>query len=146
MTRMPGRRRRLRLLSLCGALGLLAGATPMWGQAQTATYTALQAEAGEVAYQDVCASCHKADLAGTAFEAPELAGSSFLSMWNGRPARELFAYIKAAMPPAGRKPDDETLTNIVAYILRQNGMRAGFSPFAATADGAIVTPAQPARD
>ena len=104
-----------------------------------AGYQASQAQAGEAAYRDVCASCHQRNLGG-AFEAPELAGASFLSLWRGRPARDLFDYIKVAMPPAGRKPSDATLTDIVAYILRQNGMDAGDSPLAATSDGAIGEP------
>ena len=73
-----------------------------------------------------------------AFEAPELAGPNFLGMWGGRPANDLFEYVKVAMPPAGRKPTDESLANIVAYILQQNGMDAGGRPLTATTEGAIV--------
>ena len=122
---------------LFGAAGLLAATALMQGQAPAASYTASQAQAGEVAYLDVCSSCHMSNLAG-AFEAPELAGPSFLGMWGGRPANELFDYVKVAMPPAGRKPTDESLTSIVAYILQQNGMDAGGAPFAATTEGAIA--------
>ena len=46
-------------------------------------------------------------------------------MWTGRPVRELLGYVKAAMPPAGRQPDEDTLTAIVAYILRENGAAPG---------------------
>jgi len=127
-------------LAVLGMVGPLGPAAPLGAQAP-ARFTTSQARAGEEGYQDVCASCHKADLSGN-FEAPPLAGSDFLSLWGGRPARELFAYVKAAMPPAGRKPDDEALTNIVTYILRRNGMRAGGTPFATTEDG-VIAPAAP---
>ena len=120
-----------------GAANLLAASALVQGQAPAASYTASQAQAGEVAYQDACSSCHMSNLAG-AFEAPELAGPTFLGMWGGRPAHDLFEYVKVAMPPAGRKPPDESLTNIVAYILQQNGMDAGATPLAATTEGAIA--------
>ena len=85
------------------------------------------------------------DLAG-AFEAPQLAGPSFRNMWGGRLARDLIDYITVAMPPAGQKPSDEAFTNIVAYILQQNGMDAGDTPLVATTDGAIgTTPGDAAR-
>ena len=129
-------------MTVLGTLGLLAATTQTRGQAPAASYTAHQARAGEVAYQNVCGSCHMADLAG-AFEAPELAGPNFLNMWGGRPASELFEYIKVAMPPAGRKPSDEAFTNIVAYILQQNGMDAGDRPLVPTADGALGATAPP---
>ncbi len=102
-----------------------------------ASYTTSQAEAGEETYQDVCASCHQPDLAG-ASDTPQLAGDTFLGMWGGRPAAELFAYVNAAMPPAGRKPDADALMDVVAYILRKNGMASGSSRLDATAPGIIA--------
>lgn len=104
-----------------------------------ASYTRAQAEAGEETYQDVCASCHKPDLSG-ASDTPPLAGDTFLGMWGGRPAAELFAYVNAAMPPAGRKPDAETLLDVVAYILKQNGMPSGRSPLHGAASGMVARP------
>jgi len=109
----------------------------MQGQSPAASYTARQAQAGAVTYQDVCSSCHLSDLAG-GFEAPELAGRNFLGMWGGRQASDLFDYVKVAMPPAGRKPTDDALMNIVAYILQQNGMDAGGNPLGLTTEGAIA--------
>ncbi len=122
---------------------LIAGAilvlSPAVASGQTpASYTVSQARVGEATYQDVCASCHRHDLAG-ASDTPELAGAAFRGMWGGRPASDLFDYIKAAMPPAGRKPDDESLTAVVAYILRKNGMPSGSTPLEATAAGAIAS-------
>ena len=106
-----------------------------------ASYHGSQALSGQATYRNVCASCHQRDLAG-GFDAPELAGPNFMSMWRGRPVHELFDYIKVAMPPAGLKPDDIALTNIVAYILQQNGLDSGISPLVATAPNPIGTSAR----
>ena len=100
-------------------------------------YLADQARTGEAAYRNVCASCHQADLSG-GFDTPELAGPAFRSLWGGRPVRDLLGYIEAAMPPAGRQPDEATRAAIVAYILRQNGAEAGGAPLSAASEGMIA--------
>ena len=101
-----------------------------------AGYLASQARAGEAAYRDVCASCHRRDLSG-GLDTPELAGPTFRGMWSGRPVRELLGYVEAAMPPAGRQPDEATLAAIVAYILQQNGAGAGGAALSAASAGTI---------
>ena len=103
-----------------------------------ARYLASQAQTGELAYRDACASCHRRDMSG-GFDTPQLAGSAFRSMWTGRPVRELLGYVKAAMPPAGRQPDDDTLTAIVAYILRENGAAPGGAALSSASAG-VITP------
>ena len=114
-----------------------AGARPPTAPAAPpARYLASQARAGEAAYRDVCASCHRRDLSG-GLDTPELAGRAFRSMWGGRPVRELLGYVEAAMPPAGRQPDEATLAAIVAYILRQNGADAGDAALSATSANII---------
>lgn len=97
---------------------------------------ASQARTGELAYRDVCASCHQRDLSG-GFDTPALAGSAFRSLWTGRPVRELLGYVKAAMPPAGRQPDEDTLAAIVAYILRENGALPGGPALSSASAGTI---------
>lgn len=84
----------------------------------------------------MCASCHRRDLSG-GLDTPELAGSAFRSMWGGRPVRELLGYVEAAMPPAGSRPDENTLAAIVAYILQQNGAGAGDAALSAASAGII---------
>ena len=123
----------LRTALLGAGLALAAGAQP-----PAASFTARQAALGRIAYEDSCGSCHRTTLAGVVGEFPELAGAEFRGMWGGRPARELVAYIRVAMPPAGHKPDEETLTAIAAYILERNGMRAGDTPLTAETDGVIT--------
>ena len=103
-----------------------------------AGYTEDQARAGQLVYESVCASCHLANLQGD-FEAPELARPNFLNRWGGREVHELFVHMQATMPPAGRKPSDESFTNIIAYVLERNGQEAGSPRLLATATTLIPT-------
>ena len=59
-------------MTVFGVVGLLAATIQIQGQAPAADYTASQAQAGDVAYQNLCASCHLANLAG-ASDSPQLA-------------------------------------------------------------------------
>ncbi len=113
-----------------------AAAGPSATPVTPARYLASQARAGEAAYQDVCASCHRRDMGG-GLDTPELAGPAFRSMWGGRPVRELLGYVEAAMPPAGRRPDEATRAAIVAYILQRNGAGAGDAALSAASAGVI---------
>ena len=84
-------------------------------------YTHEQAEAGEAVYRDACADCHLANLRGD-FEAPELAGRSFLRAWGDLPIRELLDNIRTTMPEdAPESLSHEEYRAIVAYIIRENG-------------------------
>lgn len=102
-----------------------------------ASFLAGQARNGAAAYRNVCATCHQGDLSG-GLDAPALAGPAFRGAWGGRPVRELLAYVRAAMPPAGRRPDDDTLAAIVAYVLQRNGARGGTAALSAASEGAIA--------
>ena len=120
------RMRRTALLALL-AVGVF-GSTVVLGQAPAvpAEYTATQADAGQLSYEQVCASCHLGNLSGS-FEAPELAGPNFMNAWGGRPIRELFDFIQATMPPAGQTPNARVTTNIIAYLLQANGVPSSAS-------------------
>ena len=102
-----------------------------------AGFLAGQARTGAAAYRDVCATCHQGDLSG-GLDAPALAGPAFRGMWGGRPVRDLLGYVRAAMPPAGRRPGEDTLAAIVAYILQRNGARAGTAALSAASGGTIA--------
>lgn len=111
-------------------------------QASTQTpagYTSDQAGTGESAFRNVCASCHMRDLTGGS-DTPALVGNNFRDMWRGRPVSDLVDYVKAAMPPGGRKPDDETLIAVVAYILHENDVLPGDTPLTAATEGNITWP------
>src|SRR5271167_1659312 len=84
-------------------------------------FTEAQAAAGRTAYQENCASCHLADMAGRN-EAPQLAGSNFMNTWGSRSTRDLVALIQTSMPPGnagGLSP--ETYADLAAFILAANG-------------------------
>jgi S-disulfanyl-L-cysteine oxidoreductase SoxD len=98
------------------------------GTAQAGTwdgvYTDAQAERGNVQFQQHCARCHGANLAGT-FEIPPLVGR-FISYWDGTTLDVLFDYISSAMPqdrPGSLSPAANT--DIVAFILKANNFPAG---------------------
>jgi alcohol dehydrogenase (cytochrome c) len=93
-------------------------------------FTAEQAAAGATNYQTNCSSCHATDLGGRN-EAPQLAGSNFLSAWGTRTAGELVAYIQTSMPPGTPGAlGDAAYANLGAYILQSNGALAGTQPLA----------------
>src|SRR5690606_23028402 len=106
------------------ALAALAAlwSSPRAGQGTGGPDTPAQAEAGGAAYQRWCASCHLADLSGAA-EAGALVGPGFRANWSGRPAAELLRSVRTRMPPSSPGSlDAETYADLVAYILRQNGV------------------------
>lgn len=91
----------------------------------TGPFTTGQADAGRAAYASACASCHGATLQG-AFEAPPLAGTSFLSVWRARSTRDLVDYIATRMPPDRSAALDEANSlAMAAYILEANGATPG---------------------
>lgn len=117
-----------------------------------AIFTAAQAEAGRVAYENTCGQCHTATLTGRKGEPGEtppveslsaayrtfigprgyvspLAGRSFIERWGSKTAAELIARFQETVPqfpPEGM--NGETTVNITAYILQMNGANAGSRP------------------
>ena len=106
--------------------GFFGGAAFAAGQpAGDGVHTARQAENGRAVYVRSCAICHRTDLRGN-FEAPPLAGASFLSFWGDRTPQALVERIRTTMPPdrPGRLREQDYL-DIVAYLLQANGAPAG---------------------
>jgi mono/diheme cytochrome c family protein len=98
--------------------------------ANDGVYTSVQAKRGEALYQNRCASCHGATLAGEI--APPLAGQNFLSLWGKPPLSELFDKIRTTMPADA----PGTLTrpqgaDVVAFVLQANQFPAGGSELVA---------------
>ena len=84
------------------------------------SFTAEQAAAGRVAFEQTCATCHGANLR----QLPNalLAGPEFVARWSNRGTNELISQTRSTMPPndpGGLGPD--VYTNIVAYLLQANG-------------------------
>ena len=129
MTRLCHHRMRRTGLALAVAVALGGGAPERVAagqpQARGGVYTPEQAEAGSAGYARECATCHQANLQGS-FEAPPLAGATFLQFWGDLTPRDLFDRIRLSMPP--ERPGalgDEAYVDIVAYLLRANGAAAG---------------------
>ncbi len=92
---------------------------------EAGVYTAAQAESGRAIYERECAVCHQTNLQGS-FEAPQLAGESFLRFWGDLSPADLLVRISGSMPPGeeGSLTDEEYL-DVVAYLLEANGAPAG---------------------
>ena len=118
-----------------GTAGAVAAAQP----AARGAYTAEQAEAGGGTYARECAVCHQANLQGS-FEAPPLAGASFLRFWGDLTPRDLFDRIRVSMPPdrPGALGEDAYL-DIVAYLLAANGAAPGGTALDASAAVTIAS-------
>src|SRR5262249_37488851 len=97
------------------------------GSAQQAAgpFTAAQAAAGRAAYTQNCAGCHGADLSGQGNAAP-LAGGLFMGGWGDKSPADLISFLQGAMPPGNPGGlGEQNYVVITAYILEQNGARAG---------------------
>jgi len=83
-----------------------------------------QASAGAEAYASNCATCHGANLEGSAL-GPILSGPGFISSWGLRSPVNFFNNIKANMPPSGNENiTDADYFNIVAHVMLSNGVAA----------------------
>jgi len=92
-------------------------------------YTEEQASRGQTLFQQSCARCHGANLAGT-FETPPLMGR-FIPYWAGTTMDVLFDYVSTAMPldrPGSLGPTANAA--IIAYLLKANGFPVGAKEFA----------------
>ena len=128
-----GMRRKIILsLAACAALGAVTGAQArpsVWD----GVYTDGQAERGNSQFQQHCARCHGAGLAGT-FETPPLIGR-FVPYWTGTTLDVLFDYISSAMPQD--RPGSLSRganADISAFILKANGFPAGAKELSAEGD------------
>jgi len=88
-------------------------------------YTEAQAKAGQANYRESCSMCHGESLGGGE-EAPELAGSNFMSNWNGLTVGDLSERIRISMPPQspGSLSRQQTV-EVIAFILSANNFPVG---------------------
>jgi mono/diheme cytochrome c family protein len=124
-----GRRARLGAAAVAAlAATLAAGAQPAL---PPATYTEAQAMRGVVPYTIYCAGCH-----GTMAEGgrgPSLISPTFRMTWFEAPASRLFESTLVSMPadnPGTLAP--ATYADIIAHLLRLNGVAPGTTPLPAT--------------
>jgi cytochrome c5 len=93
---------------------------------KSGVFTAPQAARGEETYMGVCVACHPAGTYKTAI---------FRETWNGRALSELFDQVKEKMPknaPASLTPEE--YAQVVAYLLKINGVPAGETELPADSD------------
>lgn len=98
-------------------------------QAETmpVTFTNEQAERGKKEFGQECVECHGKDLRGGLLGGPPLRGVSFLQKYGGgSPAGVLFEVMSTTMPPnAPGSYSGPVYADLMAYILKTNGLRAG---------------------
>ena len=118
-------------------LSLMILAAPQSLQAQPrqsvwdGVYTEEQASRGQTLFQQSCARCHGANLAGT-FETPPLVGR-FIPYWEGTTLDVLFDYVSTAMPldhPGALGAAANA--DILAFLLKSNEMPAGTKELSAS--------------
>jgi alcohol dehydrogenase (cytochrome c) len=118
--------RKLVSVLLLSALGLWHN-PPAFTQAN-GLFTEAQARRGQALYDAKCAACHGAQLEGGS--AAALAGPKFMSKWGGgkHDIDDLYYITRTTMPfgAAGTLNSQEYI-DIVAFMLRANGYRAGAS-------------------
>jgi len=128
---------RLGFVMLPAAWLLLVTATPEAAQSKSVNdgvFTAAQATRGEAAYKKDCSSCHGDGLAGDGF-APGLAGSEFLSNWNGTTVGDLMDRVRISMPPSSPGGVTvQTKADIIAFVLQFNKFPAGSAELASSVD------------
>ncbi len=96
-----------------------------------APFTQDQADAGRDSYITSCASCHGPHLSGG--DAPALIGEAFNASWGKHTTAELYTFIQRLMPFCqGGTLADDAYTDIVAFILSQNGAKAGSQALTST--------------
>ena len=96
-------------------------------------YSDRQAARGAASYKAACASCHGPAMAGLG-QTPPLAGSGFISDWEGQPLDNLFERLQTTMPAdrPGKLTRKEN-ADILAYILKYNKLPAGTADLPADA-------------
>ena len=103
-------------------------------------YSDKQAARGHDFFNAVCSSCHGDALEGVS--APPLTGNRFIERWREGMLNPLFDFIRERMPfgrPANAKPiPDNEYLDILTYILKMNGYRAGESELTADALAAVI--------
>jgi mono/diheme cytochrome c family protein len=106
------------LALLCSAAVVLPAQVLAQGNgAPPAFYSDSQATRGQQWYDAVCASCHPSR---------DMSSNDFKLRWNGRNALDLYQRISTTMP--ANEPGSlttRTYRDVVAYLMRINGLPAG---------------------
>ena len=115
-------------VAISGVTSLLYAQSAAQVSSWSGVYTAAQADHGRQLFDDNCAKCHQSTLDGMD-EIPALKGSHFMADWEQQSVNDLMERVHTTMPldnPGAL--DAPKATDVVAYLLQQNGMPAGNNP------------------
>ena len=132
------------LVAWAAALAFSAGPAvqglPMQATTNGGIYTKAQADGAKAQYDKVCAECHAFTVA--AKKKPKdlpLGDKPFFETWDGRPVADLINVIHLTMPNDGSAVlSEKEAVDLVAYILQQNGFRAGSKPLTKETAAALI--------
>lgn len=100
------------------------------------SYTNDQADSGEDRYERECEECHGDDLRGGMNGGAPLRGLAFEEKFmDGLPASGMYLYMSTLMPPnSPGRFSPETYADLMAYILKRNGVQPGSTPLPSDVD------------
>jgi len=123
-------------------VGTPAGAQSLFDSGPVG-FSAAEVARGRTAYIESCASCHGPNL-NDGHGGPAVKGRDFKSHWRAQSPGALLTLIFQRMPPAAPGSlESRTYTDIEAFLLRENGGKAGTAMLAgsrAVAGAATATP------
>ena len=97
-------------------------------------YSPSQVERGKKSYAAECADCHGENLEGDGKKSPALKGEVFFKNWTSKSVHRLIDTTRRTMPPEDPAIlSRELCTDVVAYILAENGYPTGTAELAADA-------------
>lgn len=93
-----------------------------------------QVARGKKSYASQCADCHGDELEGDGKKSPALKGEVFFKNWTGKSVHRLIDTTRRTMPPEDPATlSRELCTDVVVYILAENGYPAGKADLAVDA-------------
>ncbi|MDG2276943.1 MAG: PQQ-binding-like beta-propeller repeat protein [Pseudomonadales bacterium] len=95
-----------------------------YGTADNASFSVDQADIGAQKYAEHCAVCHGSDMRGIHLS-PPLVGERFDQSWRGKPVSALAFHVQRMPVAAPNSLSAETYTNLLAFILKANGLPQG---------------------
>ena len=109
------------------AAGVASSVTEVQAPAALVSFAPDQADRAERTYKRECEECHGKDLRGGLNGGPPLRGLAFESKYfDDLPASVLFGFMSSAMPPnAPGRYSPDTYADLMAYILKWNGVQPG---------------------
>ena len=134
--------------AMVGSTGLLQAQQGAMRSVWAGVYTSAQADRGKTLFGNNCAKCHGETLAGMD-EIPPLQGPHFMADWETQSIADLVQRIHNTMPmdnPGALSAASST--DVVAYLLQQNGIPAGDTdlPVDASMQSQIrIDPTKPAQ-